>query len=91
MKSVIQSSDGILLKIERETQDQSINNSWFEMRYGRITASKVYEASKCNTTDGTLVKQILGSSKVKLSKAMKRGIHLEEQVSLIFKNVSSIL
>lgn len=58
------------------------------MRYGRITASKVYEASKCNTTDCTLVKQILGISKIKLTKAMNRGIHLEEQVSLIFKNVS---
>jgi len=62
------------------------------MRYGRITASKAYEASKCiTTTNGTLAKQILGSSKVKLTKAMIRGIHLEEQVSLIFKNISNIL
>jgi len=58
------------------------------MRYGRITASKAYEASKCITTDGTLVKQILGCSKVKLTKAMNRGIHLKKQVGLIFKNIS---
>uniref|UniRef100_A0A8D8X848 YqaJ viral recombinase domain-containing protein n=1 Tax=Cacopsylla melanoneura TaxID=428564 RepID=A0A8D8X848_9HEMI len=53
---------------------------WREMRYGRITASKLYEASRCSTTEGSLVNAILGASKVKNNVAMERGIRLEKDV-----------
>jgi hypothetical protein len=35
--------------------DQSDNRDWFELRYGRITASRFHEAASCTTYDGTLV------------------------------------
>ncbi len=37
------------------TVDQSDNRDWFELRYGRITASRFHEAASCTTYDGTLV------------------------------------
>lgn len=80
IKNIIKSNVGILTDIEKNTRDQSTNNVWFELRYGRITASKAYEVSKCNTTDGVLVKQILGCTKLKITNAMKRGTILEEHV-----------
>ncbi|KAF9409692.1 hypothetical protein HW555_010982 [Spodoptera exigua] len=39
-------------------QDKS--SMWHELRYGRITASKCYEGSRCKTVDGTLIAIILG-------------------------------
>uniref|UniRef100_A0A8D9E9N4 YqaJ viral recombinase domain-containing protein n=1 Tax=Cacopsylla melanoneura TaxID=428564 RepID=A0A8D9E9N4_9HEMI len=53
---------------------------WRDMRYGRIKASKLYEASRCSTTEGSLVNVILGASKVKNNVAMERGIRLEKDV-----------
>lgn len=43
------------LKIEKLTRNQSDSPLWHEMRYGRITASKIYECSRCLTTEGSLV------------------------------------
>ncbi|CAG9793254.1 unnamed protein product [Diatraea saccharalis] len=53
---------------------------WHELRYGRITASKAYDAAHCNTFDGTLTETILGASKLRDTEAMKRGRLLESQV-----------
>lgn len=62
------------------TQEQSKCGLWFELRYSRITASKIHEAAHCKTTDGTLVDQILGVNKFKGTGAMKRGRELESSV-----------
>ncbi|KAJ8938657.1 hypothetical protein NQ314_011396 [Rhamnusium bicolor] len=59
---------------------QSENALWFELRYGRITASKLYEASVCKTAHGSLVDKIMGVSKKFVSEAMNRGIRLEKAV-----------
>lgn len=61
------------------TTDQSDNNNWHELRYGRITASIIYEAAHCDTPDGTLVEKILGAQNFDTI-AMKRGRLLEPQV-----------
>ncbi|CAG4938604.1 unnamed protein product [Colias eurytheme] len=55
---------------------------WHELRYGRITASKAYDAAHCNTLDGTITDTILGvnSRKLRDTEAMKRGRLLESQV-----------
>ncbi|GBP91169.1 hypothetical protein EVAR_67279_1 [Eumeta japonica] len=65
-------SRALIEKVKEETIEQSKSNLWFELRYGRITASKAYEVSRCKTADGTLVSLILGG-KIPETKHMKRG------------------
>ncbi|GBP22715.1 hypothetical protein EVAR_13996_1 [Eumeta japonica] len=72
-------SRALIEKVKEETIEQSKSNLWFELRYGRITASKAYEVSRCKTADGTLVSLILGG-KIPETKHMKRGRVLEDQV-----------
>lgn len=67
--------------MDEKTTNQANNVLWFELRYGRITASKIYELSRCKKGDGVLVKQILGCRKIKLTSAMERGKLLEKDVS----------
>lgn len=64
---------------EKETRHQHKTAFWYELRYGRITASKCYEVSKCKTVDGSLVAAILGA-RTPLTSSMKRGQILEEKV-----------
>ncbi|KAL5236791.1 hypothetical protein ACI65C_004201 [Semiaphis heraclei] len=66
--------------VEEKTTNQANNFLWFELRYGRITASKIYELSRCKKGDGVLVKQIFGCRKIKLTSAMERGKLLEKDV-----------
>lgn len=70
------------------TTNQAFSPLWHELRFARITASKAYEASHCKTFEGVLVESILGASKIKDTKAMKRGRQLENQV---LKEVEKIL
>lgn len=62
------------------TETQNDCPLWHELRYGRITASKAYEAAHCHVLDGSLTENILGASKLKDTEAMKRGRLLESQV-----------
>ncbi|XP_074111431.1 uncharacterized protein LOC141535410 [Cotesia typhae] len=78
--------------IEKETQYQADCDLWFSLRHGRITASKAYEASRCNTPNGTLVplgtnsptsnstELLVGGQKLRNTKAMERGKELEATV-----------
>ncbi|KAK5639483.1 hypothetical protein RI129_011221 [Pyrocoelia pectoralis] len=59
--------------VANNTQSQSECRLWSEMRYCRITASKIHEISHCNTEKGVLVEQLIGTSKVKHTEAMDRG------------------
>ncbi|CAH0717717.1 unnamed protein product, partial [Brenthis ino] len=65
--------------IEEHTVGQHKSRLWHELRYGRVTASKAYEVSKCLTSDGSLVAVIMGA-KTPDTKAMKRGRVLESKV-----------
>lgn len=51
-------------EIENMTRNQKDNLLWHEMRFGRITASILYAASKYRTADGSLVHQMIGAAKV---------------------------
>ncbi|CAG9792694.1 unnamed protein product [Diatraea saccharalis] len=62
------------------TLEQNDCPLWHELRYGRITAPKAYDAAHCNTFDGTLTETISGASKLRDTEAMKRGRLLESQV-----------
>lgn len=72
-------SSNIIVEIEKATRDQCQTSLWYELRYGRITASRAYEVSRCKTVDGSLVASIMGGKTVD-TPAMKRGRILEEEV-----------
>ncbi|RVE48496.1 hypothetical protein evm_006807 [Chilo suppressalis] len=65
--------------IEENTRAQHKSKLWHELRYGRVTASKAYEVSKCLTADESLVAVIMGA-KTPDTRAMKRGRVLESKV-----------
>lgn len=67
-------------EIEYKTKEQSQSPVWYEMRYARITASKIHEVCHCQTPDGSLIQQILGASKFQGSWASRRGLQLEDKV-----------
>lgn len=72
---------------ENATLAQSNSALWKELRYGRITASKLYEVARCKTPEGSLVNQLIGCSKVRDTEAMKRGRDLEKRVmEVVSKN-----
>ncbi|KAL1509286.1 hypothetical protein ABEB36_004048 [Hypothenemus hampei] len=51
-----------------KTVEQNNSSLWFQLRYARITASKIYDAAHCKKSDGTLVNQILEKLKKKYSR-----------------------
>lgn len=77
--SKITITTALIEKVKEETSDQAKSNLWFELRYGRITASRAFEVSRCKVTDGTLVSLILGGI-IPDTKHMKRGRVLEDEV-----------
>ncbi|XP_046735004.1 uncharacterized protein LOC124404715 [Diprion similis] len=62
------------------TKEQSNCPLWYDLRYGRITASKLHESAHCKTDNGSLVNQIIGVSKIHETNAMLRGKKLEKDV-----------
>lgn len=72
----------------KNTEMQCNSPSWHELRYARITASKLYEVAHCCTLEGSLVEKMLGLKNITTA-AMKRGSALEPLVLLeLKKNVS---
>lgn len=65
---------------EEATRSQSKCPLWFELRYARVTASKIHETSRCKSEAGTLVEGIIGAHKVKPSAGILRGQNLEKKV-----------
>ncbi|KAH0546654.1 hypothetical protein KQX54_013067 [Cotesia glomerata] len=76
----IEMKEAVCEEAEQLSKQQSECAIWHELRYGRITASKFYEAAHCKTEDGSLVQQIIGASKVHETNAMARGKNLEKDV-----------
>ncbi|XP_060802690.1 uncharacterized protein LOC132902277 [Amyelois transitella] len=62
------------------TKHQSDSPMWFELRYGRITGSTLYEAAHCRTINGSLLNAIMGEHSKFTSIAMSRGKILEKKV-----------
>ncbi|XP_048484644.1 uncharacterized protein LOC125490211 [Plutella xylostella] len=67
-------------EIERETRSQADSILWHSLRQGRVTASNIYDATRCTTANGVLVKSIMGGYKVPETKAIQRGKRLEKMV-----------
>jgi len=66
-------------EVAKNTINQSESTLWKELRYGRITASRIYEISHCKTPQGSLVEQIIGAFKIRDTNAMERGRRLEQK------------
>ncbi|KAJ8910529.1 hypothetical protein NQ315_013492 [Exocentrus adspersus] len=62
------------------TRDQSKSTAWYELRFGRITASRLFQASRCQTTDGALMEKNLGATRPFITEPIRRGLLLEEEV-----------
>lgn len=73
-------SEDICTEMETLTRDQSECKEWHEMRFARITASKLFEASKCKTVEGSLTEVIMGSAGPLKTEAVLRGKRLETAV-----------
>ncbi|XP_065086048.1 uncharacterized protein LOC135708036 [Ochlerotatus camptorhynchus] len=69
--------DSVCKKIETITTGQDCSQ-WKLLKYGRITASKIFELSRCKTGDGSLVRSVLGQTSF-TSEAMKRGLRIEDK------------
>ncbi|XP_053672250.1 uncharacterized protein LOC128722602 [Anopheles nili] len=65
--------------VQALTIEQADTDLWHELRKGRITASRMHEASRCTMLSGSLVNNIMGISSG-FSMAMKRGTDLEGHV-----------
>ncbi|XP_053692742.1 uncharacterized protein LOC128741160 [Sabethes cyaneus] len=75
--------DSVCKKIETITLGQECS-LWKLLKYGRITASKIFDLSRCQTGDGSLVRSVLGQSSF-TSEAMKRGLQLEAKVVRVIR------
>lgn len=78
-RSSVMTDEGCRILAEA-TDNQAKCYLWFDSRYGRVTGSKVHEASRCNTPDGSLSNSILGAHKAFDTEAMERGRSLEKAV-----------
>ncbi|KAI5646809.1 yqaJ-like viral recombinase domain-containing protein [Phthorimaea operculella] len=79
-------TDNVLAEIETATKSQYKNPLWHELRYAWITASKVFDVSRCRTSDGSLVAAIMGA-KTPDTQAMERGRRLEASVIKTVQNL----
>ncbi|XP_046142526.1 uncharacterized protein LOC114882098 [Osmia bicornis bicornis] len=70
----------LISKTEVETRQQSESSLWYELRYGRITASVMHEAAHCKTADGSFTNKILGAAKKFDSALTRRGKNVEKTV-----------
>ena len=65
---------------EVETRSQASSPLWHHLRAGRLTASRIYEASRCQQVRGSLVESILGAKVFAGTKDTERGRRLEKEV-----------
>lgn len=70
--------------VESSTIEQAKSPLWHQMRFGRITASRIHQASRCITKNGSLVESIMGK-RSGWSFAMQRGTDLEDKVFEVLK------
>ncbi|XP_062551770.1 uncharacterized protein LOC134217031 [Armigeres subalbatus] len=66
------------------TVEQADTDLWHELRKGRVTASRMHEASRCTMLNGSLTSKIMGISSG-FSFAMKRGTDLEGHVFAVLQ------
>ncbi|KAJ8665948.1 hypothetical protein QAD02_007610 [Eretmocerus hayati] len=65
---------------EFETRKRSDCPLWYELRYGRLTGSKLHESLRCKTSEGSLLDLILEATKISDTFYMARGRNSESEV-----------
>lgn len=84
-KTLTQANDNIWHKLRLHIFRTKTNQNYIALilfskfRYCRVTASTIYQVSRCKTTDGTLVNMLFGAKLLETG-AMARGKRLEPQV-----------
>ena len=73
-------TDSACQAAEQNTRLQKDAPLWHHLRYGRVTASRLYEVAHCKTAEGFLVESMLGATRFNGTKFMKRGNDLEKEV-----------
>jgi putative phage-type endonuclease len=68
------------------TVEQAGTTLWHKLRVGRITASRIHQASRCKVSHGSLHNSIMGMSSGGFSFAMDRGTRLEDGVFNVVRN-----
>lgn len=74
----------------KQKNSQEINGKWclwYELKFARLTSSRIYEACRCKTTSGSLLESIMGASGTLTTEPIIRGQNLE---SLVLKQVEYI-
>ncbi|KAJ8671956.1 hypothetical protein QAD02_003215 [Eretmocerus hayati] len=72
--------EGMCKEVEIGIRNRNDCLLWYEVRYGRLTCSKIHESAHCKTSKGSLVYKIIGASKTPDSRFMVRGRTLESEV-----------
>ncbi|CAH0385762.1 unnamed protein product [Bemisia tabaci] len=73
-------TDKMCQEIAKATVGQSKSALWKDVRFGRVTGSKVHETSRCKTSNGATANAIYGCAKLKTTEAMTRGQNMEPGV-----------
>jgi putative phage-type endonuclease len=76
---VMESKKDLLHLANELTIEQADTDLWHNLRVGRVTASRLYETSRCTMKNGSLVEKVLGK-RSGFSFAMFRGTVLEDYV-----------
>lgn len=64
-------------EVEELSRNQSKSTLWYEMKFARITASRLYESARCSTFEGSLRESIMGATPPFETDATVRGKKLE--------------
>ncbi|KAI4458066.1 hypothetical protein MML48_7g00018168 [Holotrichia oblita] len=73
-----------------ESKEQSNSSEWYELRFGRITASRLYDVVRSKRKEGYLPELIMGASRPFDTSAMSRGRQLEPLVLAEVKKLKKI-
>lgn len=73
----------LLKLVQMHTVGQSAVADWFKIKYGKVTASNFYACSRCKTPEGSLTEVILGARSVAITRAMQRGLLLEDAIKRV--------
>lgn len=75
---------------EERTERQSKSQMWMELKYCRITASKLHESANCRTAEGSLFQKIFGATRIIPTAAMKRELNLEDEILAVFQKQHNV-
>nr|CAI5837802.1 unnamed protein product [Callosobruchus analis] len=79
-KKIMENSD--LEAVFDATIEQADSPLWHELRYGRVTASKIFDAAHCQTEDGSLVETSWEPTRKSLEKQVVAVLEKVENIKI---------